>query len=126
MQTKNSTGAARFSFGSKLAFGSGAELDESVLGKYRVKGQGGMEDVDVLIVGAGASAPRLCPVSEKVFMTSWLPLLLQSFYEGHPVQAVHGRQPGAPFPEGYDLEQSDWSSLDQVKTRSAIYRQATS
>jgi len=57
MQTKNSTGAAHFSFGGKLAFGSGAELDESILEKCRVKGQNDMEDVDVRIVGAGASDP---------------------------------------------------------------------
>ena len=59
-------------------------------------------------------------------MASWLPLLLQSYYEDHRVQVIYGRRPGVPFPEGYILEQGDWSLLDQVKTKSAIYREVTS
>jgi len=59
-------------------------------------------------------------------MTSWLPLLSQSHNVVQRVQAIYGRRPGPPFPEGYDLEQGDRSLLGQVKTRSAIYREVTS
>ena len=33
-----------------------------------------------------------------------------------------GMEPRAPFPNGFDVQQGDWSLLDPVRARGKIYR----
>ncbi|TNF81729.1 MAG: hypothetical protein EP301_12285 [Gammaproteobacteria bacterium] len=53
---------------------------------------------------------------------SAVPLLLQACYEDSRVQSAYQRRPGAPFPEGYEVAQGDWSLLDDVRDRPPLYR----
>jgi hypothetical protein len=49
-------------------------------------------------------------------------VIAQCYYRDDRVMRVIGMEPRAPFPKGYDMEQSDWSLLDPVRARGKIYR----
>lgn len=46
------------------------------------------------------------------------------YYRDARVLAALGVEPRPPFPQGYDVEQGDWSLLDPVRARGPIYRDA--
>ena len=52
-------------------------------------------------------------------------VVLQCYYRDDRVLCSLGLELRAPFPQGYTLEQGDWSLLDPVKARPPSLRQAT-
>jgi hypothetical protein len=52
-------------------------------------------------------------------------VVLQCYYRDDRVLRSLGLELRAPFPQGYTLEQGDWSLLDTVKARPSTLRQAT-
>ena len=50
--------------------------------------------------------------------------VLQCYYRDDRVLRSLGLELRAPFPQGYTLEQGDWSLLDPVKARSGKLRRA--
>lgn len=44
------------------------------------------------------------------------------YYRDDRVMASIGMEARPPFPEGYEVEQGDWSLLDPVRARGKIYR----
>ena len=49
-------------------------------------------------------------------------IVLQCYYRDDRVMRSLGMEARPPFPKGFDVEQGDWSLLDPVKRRGAIYR----
>ncbi len=47
----------------------------------------------------------------------------QCYYRDDRVMASLGMPARAPFPEGFTVEQGDWSLLDPVRARQKIYRE---
>jgi hypothetical protein len=51
-------------------------------------------------------------------------VVLQCYYRDDRVLKSLNLEPRAPFPQGHQLEQGDWSLLDAVKTRAPMWRRA--
>ena len=51
-------------------------------------------------------------------------LTTQCYYRDDRVMVSLGLEARAPHPSGYEVEQGDWSLLDPVRNRSALYRKA--
>lgn len=49
-------------------------------------------------------------------------LICQSYYRDPRVLESLGTPARPPFPEGYEIQQGDWSLLDPVRARGPIYR----
>lgn len=49
-------------------------------------------------------------------------LTTQCYYRDDRVVVALGMEPRPPHPEGYTVEQGDWSLLDPVRTRAEFYR----
>lgn len=49
-------------------------------------------------------------------------LTMQGYYRDDRVMASIGLDPRPPHPQGYDVEQGDWSLLDPVREKAAFYR----
>ena len=52
-------------------------------------------------------------------------VVLQCYYRDDRVLRSLGLELRPPFPQGYPLEQGDWSLLDQVKARPSMWRRVT-
>ncbi len=48
--------------------------------------------------------------------------ILQCYYRDDRVVRALGQEPRPPFPDGYKLEQGDWSLLDAVRGRPRLWR----
>ena len=62
------------------------------------------------------------PTSGVPEVSGFVALVLQCYYRDARVMAAIGMQPRAPYPEGYEVEQGDWSLLDEVRQRDKFYR----
>ncbi len=51
-------------------------------------------------------------------------LIAQCYYRDNRVMRSLGMEPRPPFPQGFEVEQGDWSLLDPVRARAKIYRDA--
>jgi hypothetical protein len=51
-------------------------------------------------------------------------IILQCYYQDDRVMRSLGMEPRPPFPEGFEVEQGDWSLLDPVRGRPKLYRDA--
>lgn len=60
--------------------------------------------------------------SVKNFYTNLVTLATQCYYRDTRVMESLGMAPRAPFPEGFELEDGDWSLLDPVRERGPIWR----
>jgi hypothetical protein len=49
-------------------------------------------------------------------------IVAQCYYRDDRVMTSLGMEPRAPFPDGFDLEDGDWSLLDPVRERAKMYR----
>jgi len=49
-------------------------------------------------------------------------LVTQCYYRDDRVVTSLGMEPRPPMPEGYEVEDGDWSLLDQVRTRQPFHR----
>ncbi len=52
-------------------------------------------------------------------------LVAQCYYRDTRVMRSLDMEPRAPHPQGFEVEQGDWSLLDPVKERTPFYRKAT-
>lgn len=57
-------------------------------------------------------------------LTAIVNTTLQCYYRDERVMRSLGIEARPPFPEGYKLEQGDWSLLDPVRARTKIYIEA--
>lgn len=48
----------------------------------------------------------------------------QCYYRDGRVMTALGMEVRAPYPEGYEVEEGDWSLLDPVRARAPMYRDA--
>ena len=48
----------------------------------------------------------------------------QCYHRDDRVMRAFGMEPRPPFPQGFDVEQGDWSLLDPVRARPKLYRPA--
>lgn len=53
-----------------------------------------------------------------------LGIVAQCYYRDDRVMRSLGMEPRPPFPDGFDVDQGDWSLLDPVKRRGRMYREA--
>ena len=51
-------------------------------------------------------------------------VILQCYYRDDRVMRSLGLELRPPFPEGFEVEQGDWSLLDPVRARTKLYRDA--
>jgi hypothetical protein len=51
-------------------------------------------------------------------------VVLQCYYRDDRVVRSLGLEPRAPFPQGHELEQGDWSLLDRVRALPPMWRRA--
>lgn len=49
-------------------------------------------------------------------------VVLLCYYRDDRVMRSLGQEPRPPFPKGHEVEQGDWSLLDQVRHRAPFYR----
>ena len=49
-------------------------------------------------------------------------LVAQCYYRDERVMASLGMEPRPPYPDGFEVEQGDWSLLDPVRRRERLYR----
>ena len=70
---------------------------------------------ELTLAFAGTQEPPVVALGE---------LIAQCYYSDEGVLNALGMEPRPPFPEGYEVEQGDWSLLDPVKRRPKLYRPA--
>jgi hypothetical protein len=51
-------------------------------------------------------------------------IIVQGYYRDNRVMRSLGMEPRPPFPQGFEVEQGDWSLLDPVRKRPKMYREA--
>ncbi len=51
-------------------------------------------------------------------------LVMQCYYRDDRVLVSLGEEARAPYPQGFEVEQGDWSLLEQVQSRGKIWRDA--
>jgi len=51
-------------------------------------------------------------------------LVMQCYYRDDRVMESLGMEPRPPFPEGFEVEEGDWSMLEPVQRRGKIWRDA--
>ncbi len=51
-------------------------------------------------------------------------IILQCYYRDDRVMRSLGMEPRPPFPQGFEVEQGDWSLLEKVRARGKIWRDA--
>ncbi len=51
-------------------------------------------------------------------------VIAQCYHRDDRVMRAFGMEPRPPFPQGFEVEQGDWSLLDPVRARSKLYRPA--
>jgi len=60
----------------------------------------------------------------RVEMSPLVSLVMQCYYRDDRVMASLGMEARAPFPKGFEVEQGDWSMLEEVAQRGKIWRDA--
>ena len=60
--------------------------------------------------------------SHRRLAASLITLVAQCYYRDERVMASLGMEPRPPYPEGFEVEQGDWSLLDPVRRRERLYR----
>ena len=51
-------------------------------------------------------------------------LVMQCYYRADPVLVSLGMEPRPPYPQGFEIEEGDWSLLEPVQQRGKIWRDA--
>jgi hypothetical protein len=72
-----------------------------------------------------------CPLSEAITelegrpeVAAFVSLVMQCYYRDDRVMESLGMEPRPPFPEGFEVEEGDWSMLEPVQRRGKIWRDA--
>jgi hypothetical protein len=58
------------------------------------------------------------------FARALVSMTVQCYYRDPRVMVALGMEPRPPFPQGYVVEQGDWSLLDPVRARPKLWRDA--
>lgn len=74
--------------------------------------------------GAGAAVVEQFRKNRRPGLTAIINATLQCYYRDERVMASLGMPARPAFPEGYELEQGDWTLLDPVRARAKIYKDA--
>jgi hypothetical protein len=72
---------------------------------------------------AGTDLVEALRASHAELVPPLVAVVAQCYYRDDRVMTSLGMEPRAPFPDGFDLEDGDWSLLDPVRKRAAMYRQ---
>lgn len=62
-------------------------------------------------------------MSHRSFVQTLMTITAQSYYQDERVLKSLDLEARPPFPQGYSLQQGDWSLLDPVKQKDKIYRE---
>lgn len=60
--------------------------------------------------------------SHGMFLQAVMPAILACYYQDPRVMASLDMEVRPPFPEGFEIEEGDWSLLDPVRKREPFYR----
>ena len=60
--------------------------------------------------------------ADREFAAPLLALVAQCYYRDERVMTSLGMEPRPPYPDGFEVEQGDWSLLDPVRRRERLYR----
>ena len=77
----------------------------------RANTRGGFDDIEWELDPAAISGQR-----------TLVSIIAQCYYRDDRVMRSLEMEPRSPFPQGFEVEQGDWSLLDPVKRRGRIYR----
>jgi len=91
-------------------------LDELSLGA-----SGGLPFADLAVEERGGLAQRLRE-EQPALATALVAAVVRCYYRDDRVMRSLGMEPRPPFPEGFEVEQGDWSLLEPVRSRGRIYR----
>jgi hypothetical protein len=88
-----------------------AVLREMVGGVFAAVDEGAAEAAAMALLGR--QGPEITALGRAV---------LQCYYRDERVIRSLGLEPGAPFPKGHSVQQSDWSLLEAVRNRPPMWR----
>ena len=90
-----------------------ADLDADAKADFvaRSNRAGGWDDIEWEYDAAGIAGQR-----------TLLSIVLQCYYRDDRVMQSLGMEARSPFPQGFDVEQGDWSLLEPVRKRGRMYR----
>ena len=57
------------------------------------------------------------------FLRTLVSITVQCYYRDDRVMQALGMEPRPPFPEGFNIEEGDWTLLDPVRRRGKLYRE---
>ena len=98
----------------QAAYGASfAELAASARADFiaRSNTAGGFDDIEWEFDQAAISGQR-----------TLISIIVQCYYRDDRVMRSLDMEPRPPFPQGFDVEQGDWSLLEPVKRRGRVYR----
>ncbi len=58
----------------------------------------------------------------RSMLRAMMQVVAQAYYQNSAVLEALGFEPRPPFPKGHELEEGDWSLLDEVRQRQPFYR----
>ena len=76
----------------------------------------------VEVLDAGTDLVAALRASYADLVPPLVAIVAQCYYRDDRVMTSLGMEPRAPFPDGFDLEDGDWSLLDPVRERATMYR----
>ncbi len=79
----------------------------------------GLESLTGLDVEMAAREPAF---REQPFLQLIQQVVVSSYYENAAVQVALGLEGRPPYPDGYELEPTDWRLLEPVRRREKLYR----
>jgi hypothetical protein len=101
------------------SLGPDAALVKQALQRLDALAGGEFADADPGRRLAAAAALREAGGPSLVALTR---VIAQCYYRDDRVMLSLGMEPRPPFPQGFKVEQGDWSLLDPVRARPAFYR----
>lgn len=103
------------------SLGGDAEHVIAVLQTLDTMSGGPFADLDPQQREAVAAQLRETSAEASAYLTR---IILQCYYRDDRVMRSLGMEPRPPFPKGFEVEQGDWSLLDQVRAHLKLYRDA--
>ena len=83
---------------------------------------GGSNAVAALSDDEFGQVAEAASAASHAFLDALVMLVAQAYYTDPRILLTLNREDRAPFPKGHTLEQGDWSILDPVKKKDAVYR----
>ena len=88
------------------------------LGEY-----GGTDAVAALSDDEFDKMAEAASAASHPFLDGLIILVAQAYYSDPRILVSLNKEDRAPFPKGHTLEQGDWSILEPVRKKDAVYRQ---